>query len=205
MRTIKISACILLLLWSWGRAAGQFVLEDYPVFPATTELRSKLVDIAESQVGVREKTGHNDGKEIRMYLSAVGLKEGNPYCAAGMAWCHDQLDIPHPASGYSPDWFRANVVFSKFQKRITPFEFRPGQVCGFYIESKGRIGHVGMIVSETRFHYETVEFNTNSAGSDEGQGVNRLIRRKDDIDVISDFVGWREYLEGVKEITKNKK
>ena len=64
---------------------------------------------------------------------------------------------------------------------------------------------MGMIVWETRLHYETVEFNTNVVGSNEGQGVHQLIRKKDDIDVISDYVGWREYKEGIKNLQKIKK
>jgi hypothetical protein len=31
-------------------------------------LRGKLVAVAASQVGVREKTGKNDGPEVKMYL-----------------------------------------------------------------------------------------------------------------------------------------
>jgi hypothetical protein len=161
------------------------------------------VELAKKQLYVREKTGKNDGVEVEKYLKSVNLKKGDAWCAAFLSWMHLELNIPNPESGYSPNWFRANVVYRRGEKRMTPFISRPGQVIGLYIESKGRIGHVGMIESENRLHYNTIEGNTNGAGSDEGDGVYRKIRKKETISVISDFVGWKEYLEGVK-LTKKK-
>jgi hypothetical protein len=184
--------------------AGQQVLESYPVFPETTQLREKLVALEQSQVGVRELTGKNDGKEVEMYLRYVGRKKGDAYCAAGQSWSHGTLGIPNPMSGWSPDWFRANLVYKRSEPRLLPFLARPGQVAGLYIQSKGRIGHVLMIKQVMKNSYITTEFNTNGMGSDEGQGVHNLIRAKSDISVIADYVGWREYNAGIKEATKKK-
>lgn len=199
MATNKISALILCYLCFWGSLAGQPVLESLPTFEETTEHRKKLVEVAASQVGVREKTGKNDGPEVRMYLREVGLSEGYPYCAAGLTWCHNQLNIPNPQSAWSPDWFKTNVVYRRNQPRMTTFVSRPGQVIGFYSESKKRVSHVALIEGESRFHYYTIEFNTNGAGSDEGQGVRRLIRQKSSAHVISDYVGYKEIKEAMKE------
>ena len=125
--------CILFLLHGFlYSASGQPVLTDYPVLEKTTLLRNKLVSVAESQLHVREATGKNDGPEVAKYLRSVGLPEGYPYCAAGMAWCHEQLNIPNPQSAWSPDWFRANVVYRRGSPRLTKFESRPGQVFGLW-------------------------------------------------------------------------
>lgn len=70
---------------------------------------------------------------------------------------------------------------------------------GFYSESKKRVSHVALIEGESRFHYYTIEFNTNGAGSDEGHGVRRLIRQKSSAHVISDYVGYKEIKEAMKE------
>lgn len=43
-------------------------------------------DSAIAQVGVREKSGRNDGYMVEQYLKSVGLSKGNPYCAAGQYW-----------------------------------------------------------------------------------------------------------------------
>jgi hypothetical protein len=64
---------------------------------------------------------------------------------------------------------------------------------GIYYESKRRVAHVGLITGETRGHYETIEGNTNSAGSNEGDGVYRKIRKKETIYIISDYVCTDEY------------
>jgi len=154
--------------------------------------------LAETQLNVREKTGHNDGIAVERYLKSVNLKRGNAWCAAFMSWLHIQLNIPNPESGYSPNYFVTNVVYRKTHKRITPFASRLGQVIGLWISSKGRIGHVGMITGETKLHYQTIEGNTNSMGSDEGDGVYRKIRKKETIYAISDFVGYKEILKAMK-------
>lgn len=59
------------------------------------------LDVARKQVGVREKTGRNDGPEIRQYLASVGLPEGNPYCYAGHYWTFTQVTtiVPIPRTG----------------------------------------------------------------------------------------------------------
>ncbi len=157
--------------------------------PGHETLRGKLVAVATSQVGVREKTGKNDGLEIRKYLLEVNLSEGYAYCAAGLTWCHNQLKIPNPQSAWSPSWFKANVVYRRDKPQIGPFESLPGQVAGFYSESKKRVSHVALIESESRQHYFTIEFNTNGTGTDDGEGVRRLIRKKETVYVIADHVG----------------
>ncbi|MCU0383758.1 MAG: hypothetical protein MUF68_06795, partial [Cyclobacteriaceae bacterium] len=35
----------------------------------------------DSQLGVREATGKNDGKAVEMYLATVNLTKGYPWCA----------------------------------------------------------------------------------------------------------------------------
>jgi hypothetical protein len=167
-------------------------------------LRQKVLKLAESQLHVRELTGKNDGVDVVKFLRSVGLKKGDAWCAAFISWLHIMFDIPNPESGWSPAWFKANLVYHKLHKRTTPFISRPGQVIGLWITSKGRVGHVGMIESENRLHYNTIEGNTNSMGSDEGDGVYRKIRKKETIYCVSDFVGWKEYLDGVKIVTKKK-
>jgi hypothetical protein len=67
------------------------------------------------------------------------------------------------------------------------FESKPGQVFGLYFESKKRVAHVGLIVSETKFSYITIEGNTDTDGSREGDGVYRKIRNKRSIYIISDY------------------
>lgn len=143
--------------------------------------------MAESQLHVREATGRNDGKDVERYLRTVGLGKGYAWCAAYVAWCHDELNIPSPRSAWSPDWFRSNIVYEANNPRISTFQSKPGQVFGLYYETKKRVAHVGLITGEDRFHYRTIEGNTNDAGSREGDGVYRKIRKKNTIYVIADY------------------
>lgn len=200
----KIGFLVFCLVLWWSGISGQPVLEQYPVYPKTTELRQQVIKLAASQLYVREATGHNDGKEVERYLRSIGRKRGDAWCAAFVSWLHIETNTPNPESGWSPAWFNNNVVYRKNQPRMLPFVSRPGQVIGFWIPAKGRIGHVGIIENETRLHYLTIEGNTNGLGSDEGDGVYRKIRTKSSAYAISDFVGWKEYLDGVKQVTKKK-
>jgi len=204
MGTGKNIFLVLCFVCWFSSVSCQLVLEQYPVYEKTTELRQKVIALAESQLYVRELTGKNDGKDVVKYLKSVNLRKGDAWCAAFISWLHIENNVPNPESGYSPNWFRNNLVYHKRQPRMTPFVSRPAQVIGLWIPAKNRIGHVGMIVSETRLHYNTIEGNTNSVGSDEGDGVYRKIRKKESIYAISDFVGWKEFLDGVKIVTKKK-
>jgi hypothetical protein len=170
-----------------------FILTLLVSFPSVAEdLRSKLVSVAESQVGVREKTGKNDGKEVEKYLHTTGLGKGYAWCAAFLTWCHNEVNIPNPKSAYSPDWFRSNVVYERMQLKDMGFISKPGQVFGLYFESKRRIAHVGMITGETKFSYNTIEGNTNDGGSRDGDGVYKMIRNKRSIYMIADYAMSRE-------------
>jgi len=124
----------------------------------------------------------------------VGLKKGQPWCAAFVSWLHLEKNIPAPESGWSPDWFRTNVVYERNVPIFGTFVARPGAVFGLYYESKRRVAHVGLITGEFRFHYETIEGNTNTAGSNEGDGVYRKIRKKETVYIISDYVCFDEYI-----------
>ncbi|MGV8136503.1 MAG: CHAP domain-containing protein [Mangrovibacterium sp.] len=156
-------------------------------YPGQPLLRQKLIRVAESQVGVLEKTGKNDGAQVEKYLKSVGLGKGYAWCAAFVTWCHDSAGIDNPSSAWSPDWFRSNVVYQSQKKTVVPFTSQPGQVFGLYFETKRRVAHVGMITGEDRLHYTTIEGNTDGSGTREGDGVYRRIRTKKSIYVISDY------------------
>jgi len=171
---MKILALILLV----------FLYLDLPA----AGLRGRLVQVAESQVGVREQTGNNDGPEVEQYLRSVKLGKGYAWCAAFVTWCHDQAGIDNPQSAWCPDWFRYNVVYKKNKPTLQEFKAKPGQVFGLYFESKRRVAHVGLITGESRFSYETIEGNTDGSGGREGDGVYKKIRNKRSIYIIADYI-----------------
>ena len=134
-----------------------------------------------------ELTGNNDGVIVERILRTVGLGKGYAWCAATVAISHDDAKIKNPHSAYCPDWFKNHVVYQRSKITLDKFKAKKGQVMGLYIESKGRVGHVGMIIDENRFSYVTIEGNTSGESIDEGDGCYKKIRSKRIIYVISDY------------------
>ena len=138
-----------------------------------------LLNIARSEIGVREKTGKNDGARVEEYLHAVGLHRGDPWCAAWISWIHKQAGYPGPRTGWSPSLFPLNRLVK---------EPVPGDVFGVYIPSLGRIGHCGIIEKVVSDYRYTLEGNTNNSGGAEGDGVYRRMRHKRG---IRKYANWR--------------
>lgn len=154
----------------------------------TSPLRDKVDSIAETYIGIREATGNNDGPEVEAILHNIGLGKGYAWCAALQSQIFDDAKLKSPRSAYCPDWFRTNIVYRRDKKTPTPFKVKRGQNAGFFIASKGRVGHIGMIFDESKFNYSIHEGNTNEAGSDEGEGAYNKIRNKRSIYIIADHI-----------------
>jgi len=138
------------------------------------------------EVGVREKSGRNDGREVEMYLQATGLGKGNPWCAAFVRWCFDQAGIKTTITAWSPTAHNPkDVVYYKEWKKNA----QHGDVFTLYYYKIGRIGHTGFVnkVYNDNSMVETVEGNTNGEGSREGDGVYIKFRP---IKTINSITSW---------------
>ena len=67
--------------------------------------RSQVQRIYTAELGVREKTGQNDGKRVEQYLRHVALKKGDPWCAAFVCWVFDQAGVANPQTGWAAALF----------------------------------------------------------------------------------------------------
>lgn len=136
-----------------------------------------LQEIYTSQIGVRELTGKNDGKEVEMYLRTVGLGPGYAWCAAFVKWCMLKAGIKgaERINGMALSCEnKSNMVYKDGKKIKTP---RAGDVGTLYYASLKRIGHTFFFDKDINGTvYESVEGNTNQAGSREGDGVYRKKR-----------------------------
>ncbi len=151
--------------------------------------RQEFVSQIETQLGVKELTGHNDGVSVESYLKSVNLTKGNPWCAAFLSWNCQQCQVPNPKSGYSPAWFPSSNVIYKPSSKIdgTP---QPGDVFGIYFSSKGRIAHVGFVIDWGEKFVTTIEGNTDADATEgeksrEGNGVFKKKRLKRQIYAVS--------------------
>lgn len=153
--------------------------------------RQCVLYFALGEVGVTEATGHNDG-EVEKYLRYVGLKKGDPYCAAYCSWVYAQECLPNPRSGWSPSWFpQDKVVYEKGREENTVVQ--QGDVFGIYFKDKGRIAHVGMIIDMNNQWVTTVEANTSPDKNEgeatrEGDGVFKKKRLKSQIYKVANWI-----------------
>ena len=152
--------------------------------------------MALTQVGVLEVGGNNSGREVKAYLASTGLKEGPPWCAAFVHWNYRQCDrVIEPsrsfalAASWHPKsrriWQRGSWTpdTAKTFTRIT----RNGDMFSLWYTtlSPPRIGHTGIVYDEDPQYVFTVEGNTSSGGSRDGDGVYLRKRLKKSLYCLS--------------------
>jgi len=101
-----------------------------------TTRRNRLVELAQGELWVREETGNNDGPRVEGYLASVGLKKGQPWCAAFVSFIFEQVGYSAPRTGWSPSLFPV--------KRLVKAA-APGNVFGIYFRALNRIAHCGFV------------------------------------------------------------
>ncbi|WP_256009779.1 CHAP domain-containing protein [Desertivirga xinjiangensis] len=145
-------------------------------------------------MGVREKTGRNDGTRVETYLRYVHLKASNPWCAAFVCWALGQAGIANPRSAWSPDLFQnSNLIWQRSRGLLKEGQVPEiGDVFGISFPDKGRIAHVGFIDQWSDKYVVSVQGNTNISGSIEGDGVHRRRRMTSSIYKVSDYIGGKE-------------
>lgn len=149
----------------------------------------RVIKSAERWMGVRELTGNNDHPMITkaMRLCRLDGNRGFPWCAAAMAEIHDEAAIPAPRSARVVDWFKTNVVWKREWGDLVGGINTNGMVGALFYQHLGRYGHIVLIVGQDKNNYYTLEGNTNLAGSREGDGFYRKIRRKTSIAAMADY------------------
>lgn len=140
------------------------------------EQQACLDQVYSSQIGVRELTGNNDGKQVEAYLRAVDIYQPVAWCAAFVKWVFVACAIETTGNAWSPSWFPVSKQVKEPQK---------GDVFGLYFKRLKRIGHVGFVDEVHEDYVLTVEGNTNKAGSREGDGVYRKRRLRTQLFKVS--------------------
>ena len=183
----------LALCWSFTEPSGNFLvakstapLANYSVWPVgqTGDQTVTVLAIAQSQLGVREETGHNDGPAVEKYLAYTGNAKGDPWCAAFVSWVFGQAGYKAPRTAWSPALF-PTMRLSKAAM--------PATVFGIYFADKQRIAHAGLVERKRGNWVYTIEGNTNLAGAREGDGVYRKLRH---LNTIAAFANWLPKAEG---------
>lgn len=154
--------------------------------PSRREIVKALYD---SHIGVREKTGKNDGEEVEKYLAYVGLGKGYAWCAAFVCFVYGEAGVKNPKSAWSPSMFpSANTIYQRNRNDRQGIP-QYGDTFGIWFANLGRVAHVGFVDEwNDGSYFYTVEGNTNDAGSREGDGVYRKRRLKTQVYQVSDFI-----------------
>jgi hypothetical protein len=177
-----------------------------------SDLKEKLVASAlkELSLHVVEEGGANRGVKVEAYQKAAGLKPGDPWCAAFVAWnvatAKGVAKAPSWTSGSAiTTWQRGSRGLAAGDKATPsegaalPTKVAPGWVwvrasnaADANAARKGgwTKGHCGIVVAVDAVGFHTVEGNTNAAGSREGDGVWRKTHKWSDAVQIGRTVGW---------------
>jgi hypothetical protein len=131
-------------------------------------------------IGMREKERNRGFPNPDAWNKRVGSELGSPYCAA-FVWCmvdsmctEYQVANPLPRTGSVHKMFRNSPDDTKVTVPV------PGCI-GFHDSGQGR-GHVFLVEAVhlwTPGYLVTIEANTNTIGSREGDGVYRKTRLPD--------------------------
>lgn len=141
------------------------------------EAKPSLQKIYTSFIGVREKTGNNDGVEVEMFLKSVGLGKGYAWCAAFVKYCLLQANVKAAEKINGMALSAVNYSEMVYNKGKKIKDIKAGDVGTLYYPSLKRIGHTFFIDKEINSSiYESVEGNTNGGGSRDGDGVYRRKR-----------------------------
>lgn len=156
-----------------------------PLDPQRILLRS----VYTAEIGVREKTGKNDGPRVAEYLRYTRLGEGYAWCASFVSWVFGEAGFDRPRTPWTPALFPSKRVIWKRGRSISNHPPpQAGDVFGIWFNDLGRIAHAGMIDQWDDKYVITVEGNTNGTGSNNGNGVYRKRRLTKSLYVVADWV-----------------
>jgi hypothetical protein len=126
-----------------------------------------------ANLGVKEDPpGSNSGKYVNIYLASVGLPPGNPWCAAFVFF---RVQQAAKELGISALWPKTGLVqavydWAKSHKLVSDTP-AAGMVFVEWFPSLNRYAHTGLIAEVQGNKFRTVEGNSNSNGSRDGEEV----------------------------------
>jgi len=167
--------------------ASLFGLPPKPALTAPSALLGAALDIARTQIGIRE-TAPNRGPEVERYQASVGLFPGQPWCVAFVYYCFDQaskrIELPNPlvrTGSVIRHFDRAPEKAKLLPNAVEEGDVKPGAI--FCIDHGNDRGHCGIVLIVEENGLQTIEGNTNAAGIRDGEGVYRRTRRVTEVNL----------------------
>lgn len=144
-------------------------------------IRDRALEIAITQIGVREEGGANRGAQVERYLHAAGLPPGQQWCCAFVIWCYQeaarafQLEVPLLRTGkVARLWQRARGAWRSEQPSIGAIMIHLANP-----SDADSPGHTGIVTGFNEHTVAVVEGNTNAEGSRVGDRVRVNHRPRD--------------------------
>lgn len=144
---------------------------------STVSLVKKIIALARDEVGVREIGDTNCGKRVNEYKSATNLDSTQawPWCAAFICWLFREamkgssysFKRPTTASAWDFENWAEDQDMSVKTKKPSGSDIIAGDIIIF------TFSHIGLAISapDKNGMVQTIEGNTDDAGSREGGGV----------------------------------
>lgn len=128
-----------------------------------------IADVAESQVGIEEATGQNDGIPANRYMRGNKLA----WCGGFVCYCSDNSDDPKLAGTVKKFWSWGTNV-QRMEDKLKSvgmwmgWRVRPQRNDIIFFANRGRSDpgrgrHVGIVTGVDETHVHTVEGNTGNA------------------------------------------
>lgn len=156
-----------------------------------THFQQTLVELAQNEVGVQEINGTNCGPRVNEYKAATWLPADKPWpwCAAFICWLvreaarrtsvHETkgFKFPRTAGAWNFENWSLAQDSTTWTRKPPRGDIMPGDIVIF------KFSHIGLAVSapDKNGNVKTIEGNTDAAGSREGGGVFRKVRRVNQI------------------------
>lgn len=140
-------------------------------------LRFRALEYLNSQLFVRERTGKNDGAEVKLFLKSVGLTEGYAWCQALVYWSFEQAAIDLMIKNPVPKTAGVLDCYTRAKANgVSIIHDNPQEGDQFIMDFGGGKGHTGMVDYVEGDKVYTAEGNTNDGGSRDGDGVYERLR-----------------------------
>lgn len=132
---------------------------------------SKLISVARSQIGVKEKPAGSNRVKYTSWYGMVG-----PWCAMFVSWCAAEAGIPTsviPKHAWTP---AGKSFFQK--KKQWGSKPRVGAIAYYNLSGLGRVSHVGIVERVYKDgSFDAIEGNTDIRGGRTGGQVMRKRRK----------------------------
>jgi hypothetical protein len=146
---------------------GCLLTSSLPLYASQTAKTDgdNVRQIAYGFVGVKEE-GNNDGYWVTRFLKSVGLKPGNPWCAAFVSFCLDSAKVKtlRTRSGLARHFITKNKTIKASKVVQTNMELPKGTVV-VWRRGTTMSGHVGFTDKWKGSSGITIEGNTTSGKS----------------------------------------